>query len=447
MPSAVVVTNRTSGISPLNVLFCATASTSSVANTPTKAFHEMLYRWNAGDTGASGTGTWLYGADTTIAKNVAEGPIFGHLYEVTEGGGDKTFLATCIISDGVSTATATSTITVYDPDGANGYPGTKTICVSSGTDFALAKTGSTHATQSDFVTALNTYNADNTRVLFKNGDSFATANTHTLPRNLTGATISSWGTGAKPIVTYSGGGALLQPPNNGIVVNTDIRICYLNAKMGGAGNSRFFNSDNSGTSTLTKFTFYRNDISNMNIGIEGAPTIYNEIGVYECTFSGMIGVNGYGSISEWVDGAWMGNQFTGMAASSTSHNCRFGRAIRGVFSFNSSDDGNGVQSGHLLKLHAPSGGVVFSEAIVIASNKFIGGHTGTVWYVNISPQNSSQDQRIRLVLVERNWFVDGANGAKLLRFHASLCTARNNLFFASVANQPICFEYEGAGPA
>src|SRR3984893_5168903 len=54
---------RDTGISPLLVFFDATGTTDTSISGKTTAFQDVAYTWNFGDTGASGTDPWAYGAN------------------------------------------------------------------------------------------------------------------------------------------------------------------------------------------------------------------------------------------------------------------------------------------------------------------------------------------------------------------------------------------------
>lgn len=69
-----------------------------------------------------------------------------------------------------------------------------------------------------------------------------------------------------------------------------------------------------------------------------------------------------------------------------------------------------------IKLHAgpwatagvanPGGVGTFTERVVIADNKIIGGINP--WTISLGPQAEAQDERVRDIIVERNWFTAGS---------------------------------------
>ncbi|MBN8524244.1 MAG: IPT/TIG domain-containing protein [Planctomycetes bacterium] len=86
---------------------------------------------------------------------------------------------------------------------------------------------------------------------------------------------------------------------------------------------------------------------------------------------------------------------------------------------------------HCIKLHAATytGSNSYSEQIVLSGN-VIQGTSGLV----ISPQNSSYDERIRDVLVERSTFIGTPNDTWLVHVAATSTTFRNNIIDSSSQN-------------
>ena len=121
---------RDTGISPLLVFFDATGTTDTSISGNTTAFQDVTYTWNFGDTGASGTETWAYGANPGHnSRNTATGGVAAHLYLTT--GVDTAYVVTVTAHDGTNTASCQLGVTAYDPAGSNGFAGTKTTCVSA----------------------------------------------------------------------------------------------------------------------------------------------------------------------------------------------------------------------------------------------------------------------------------------------------------------------------
>src|SRR5205085_9644699 len=83
---------------------------------------------------------------------------------------------------------------------------------------------------------------------------------------------------------------------------------------------------------------------------------------------------------------------------------------KGVISDNNFSDAGPKK--HLLTVRPPPfAGTVslpagtYTEQVVASENKFIG--TQSAWSVTITPKNTQVDERLRDLIVERNWFVAG----------------------------------------
>ena len=72
-------------------------------------------------------------------------------------------------------------------------------------------------------------------------------------------------------------------------------------------------------------------------------------------------------------------------------------------------------------------GTAYTEQVVISDNVFTGA-AGVAWTVSLEPQNENANERLRDIIVERNWFraTDGATQVALL-MSAANATIRNNI--------------------
>src|ERR1700682_2430023 len=163
---------RDVGISPLLVFFDATGTTDTSISGNRTAFQDVSYSWNFGDTGASGTDTWAYGANRGHnSRNTATGGVAAHLY-VTPGA-DTAYVVTVTAYDGANTGSCQLGVTAHDPAGANGFAGPKTTCdprsgpPTPGSGGCPAGAVALHT--SNFNTALGSLGSGK-RVLFKCGD-------------------------------------------------------------------------------------------------------------------------------------------------------------------------------------------------------------------------------------------------------------------------------------
>ena len=139
------------------VFFDATGTTGA-----TNPFHDLGYQWNFGDA----TANW----DTSgSSKNLATGGVAAHVFE-----SPGTYTVTLTVTNGVSSQTTTSTITVQDPNTV--FSGTNTVCVSA-TALPVAGVGGCPAgaaavLSGDFTQIVNTIAQAPKRVLLKRGDVF-----------------------------------------------------------------------------------------------------------------------------------------------------------------------------------------------------------------------------------------------------------------------------------
>jgi len=90
----------------------------------------------------------------------------------------------------------------------------------------------------------------------------------------------------------------------------------------------------------------------------------------------------------------------------------------------------------------------FTEQIVLSDNKFTGG-MGSEWIVAIGPQNEANDERVKNIIVERNWFTPQADTQIPLIIWAQDVTVRNNLFVltGNLAHRGSQVDQRGGEPA
>jgi hypothetical protein len=81
---------------------------------------------------------------------------------------------------------------------------------------------------------------------------------------------------------------------------------------------------------------------------------------------------------------------------------------------------------HVIKMHAPGAASgLFTEQGVISDNKLIGANNS--WTVSLEPESASYDQRLRNLIVERNWFTAGVGTQVALILSGAEFTIRNNI--------------------
>lgn len=441
------IPSRISGVAPLSVFFDAAGTT---ATTTTHPFHDLEYRWDFGDPAGSpvrGT-TWGTGARAGVSsRNTATGPEATHVFE-TPG----TYTVAVTATDGANTVSNSCTqIVVQDPNAV--FAGTNTVCFSTSGAYTDCPSGATHVTTSDFAAAINNYKAPNRRLLFRRGETFTAASSGTL--DVTGpGIIGAFGAGtllpkakittgaAFPIIQLSG------PYTPGI---GDWRI--MDFELDG---SSVINSDVSGVGAFGGFNqllVLRLNIHDIYRGVAAGPdildwwnnngqpghTIFDEWSVVDSTMTGIPGCNSPGNYNcDWrvyqaakhstVQGNYLDNQDTG-----GSHVLRSEYTAKGVFSNNTLARAGDFQLA--IKLHAkdwttpgvtnPGGVGTYSEQVVIADNKIIGGINP--WTLSLGPQDEINDERVRDVIVERNWFVAGKASQLHMHINSFETTIRNNI--------------------
>jgi hypothetical protein len=192
----------------------------------TKPFHDLNYTWDFGDPGA---GTW----DLTTGKdkNKTTGPFVAHVYD--EPG---TYTATLSVTD-FNGHTSTHSVNITVSQFSN------TICFSASGDFSGAPAGAQTVTTSNFNEALG-YASENTRLLFRSGETFTSSSTAGL--NVGNTMIGAFGSGSKPKVVASHGDQLVN------VSASDVRVVGLHFD----GNQQ--NNLLEPRGWLNNFLFYKN---------------------------------------------------------------------------------------------------------------------------------------------------------------------------------------------
>jgi hypothetical protein len=442
-------TVRDVGISPLLVFFDATGTTDSSISGKTTAFQDVSYSWNFGDTGASGTGTWAYGANPgKNSRNTASGGVAAHLY-VTPGA-DTAYVVTVTAHDGANTASCQLGVTAHDPAGANGFAGAKTTCVSaSGTPTPGSggcPAGAAALNTSSFNTALGSLSSGK-RVLFKCGDTFTGDNA-----TLSGTT---WSVGA-----YGGcegtqtNRPIFRDPTSGnaalevALASGDGRIADIDFEGAGTGTAAVWTPG--GNSKINyQITLY-NLLSNGNNSAYG----YSQgaqWGIVGSVMTGMrTSIGTFLNFNENNPTTWsgnvynnldyqalLGNSFNGAGAADNGsglETVRLSACRMCVIENNTIENANNV--GAVLKLHngntnnsLPTWTGVYTELLEISDNWF-GGTSGANLIEN-APQNGGDDERLRNIVFERNLISGstGAQGGRQLLVSAVNETVRDNVFY------------------
>lgn len=425
--------NRSSGISPLLVWVDATATTDSATlggvNNP---FQDIAYTLNYGDTGASGTGKWIYGSNGTAtggsgnSKNTATGAIGAHLYIVPDGQGDTTFTPTITAFDGTNTASCTVAVTAFDPTASNGFSAANTTCVNNSTQGSGCPAGATILNASSWVTALSSAFGSNKRVLFKCGDTFSASTLASV--SATKARIGAYGTCAgtqasRPIFNNTGAVyAINISPTSSDVAVSDIdfqgnntahgavslnggptagnpsQITLLNLNSNGNAQSVFWsqgtqmgavqitqqNSTNSGISLYLNSN--QNNCANGNTTFQcgqGGSAVYNNV-----TYQALMGsfINGPNTGASGSEVVRMGAGIKWVIENNTAENATTGTSLFKIHDGNSSGTLNPW-------LGQPN---EYGEL----SDNLGTGQTASCF--EVAPQNGIVDERLFNIITERN---------------------------------------------
>jgi len=441
---------RVSGISPLMIFFDATGTTDSSINGKTTTFQDVSYAWDFGDSNASGTGTWAYGANHGHnSKNTATGGVAAHLY-VTPGV-DTAYTVTVTARDGTNTATCQVGVTAHDPASANGFPGSKTTCVSaSGTPTPGSggcPSGAAALNSSNFNAALGSANfGSSKRVLFKCGDTFTGDNA-----TLSGTT---WSVGAygscegsqtgRPILRDSGTGGQLTVA----VTAGDGRIADLDLEGNGTAAYAV------GTLGSTTKISYQITLSNLLANGDNSAFSWSQGAQWAVVDSVMTGmrtsIGTFVNFNENNPTTWsgnvfnnldyqalLGNSFNGAGGSDNGagqETVRISACRLCVISNNTFENANNI--GAVLKLHNGNTNNslatwtgVYDELLEISDNVFSG--TSGAQLLEIAPQNAGDDERLRNIVLERNLFSasTGAQGGRQALVSAVNVTVRDNVFY------------------
>lgn len=430
--------SRLNGVAPLSVFFDAAATT---ASSTTKPFSDLEYRWNFGDpTGSSVNGTtWQYGSKANASsRNAALGPHASHVFEAP-----GTYAITLTVRDKLNTVT-NNCVQVVVQDPATVFASNKTTCFSTSGNFANCPSGAAQVTTSDFPGSVNTYKGTNKRLLFRRGEVFNAGSSARIDVNGPGI-IGAYGnvTDPKPIIRRgSGAGEVISV---GASTSTgDWRIMDLD--IDGQNALDEYNKGIDAANEFHQLLVLRMTIRGTWRGVVGddgmipaGKPYMDQWALVDSTLTGIPGCNTPTSFAncDWramisgtrhtIQGNYMDNQDSG-----GSHVIRSAFMQKGVISNNYIARAGIIQ--HAIKLHAASwsagsGNIppgTYSEEIVISDNQIVGGINA--WTVSIGPQNDTNDERVRKVLLERNWFTSGSATSVTIDLSAANSVVRNNVF-------------------
>ncbi len=466
-----LVPARTSGVAPMAVFFDASATTD--AGVTTRPFHDLEYTWSFGD---PGSGTWASGAQPGVSsKNSATGPVAAHVFE-TPG----TYTVSLTVFDGTNSATTNTTITVQDPNTV--FAGSNTICFSTSGTFTGCPAGATQTTTSNFVTAIANQTTSK-RLLFGRGETFTAASTAAI--TVTGpGIVGAFGTGAAPVVQMTGSSGILGLSSQDAPNISDWRIMDMDFD-GLNQTSGFGIIAGGGINQVLILNMHIHDIYNgvnFNYSLldwhnnHGHPghSIFDQIAIVNSTITPNTGDGINSTTTSWriyasaQHFAVLGNTLGNVANTTAmgSHTIRTGYIGKGVISNNIIARPGALtttgSSGSLpLKMHAPiwcdatspigqcynpdntpslisynyltnthpigvyAATTGYTEQVVVSDNKTIGG--SGPYFFSLGPQHANIDERVRDVIVERNWFQSSSATRSMVVISSSEVTVRNNI--------------------
>jgi hypothetical protein len=159
----------------------------------------------------------------------------------------------------------------------------------------------------------------------------------------------------------------------------------------------------------------------------GNDTLWDAVGIVDSTITTLVGGSGGNGLYVGAQRfALMGNVFSD--STGAEHILRTPNIYKSVISHNSMS--TPASAKHVVKLQAAVFGVsptTFSEQIVMSDNKFTTG-AGAAWTVTLGPQDAQENEKVRNVIVERNWFAPHSGQQVALMVWAQDVTVRNNVF-------------------
>jgi hypothetical protein len=442
---------RASGISPLLAFFDATGTTDRAV--AMSVAQDVTFKWSFGDTGASGSGRWAYGANPNAnSMNSGSGIVAAHLYRTA--GSDASYTATVTATDGASTASCTLGVTVYDPGGSNGFPGTATTCVSS-SGRPVAGSGGCPAganvlKTSSVQSALSRGYGNGKRLLFKCGDTFGGDDGGRPNVTAVKASIGAYGgcentpTG-RPILSNSGPNHILEM----LGTTGDNRFSDLDCEGNLSGNGGCIWSEDGADGVM-----YQNTIYNVNSSNETRSFFWNQCsqcGMVQTVMTSMgnsrsdtwigVHVNGDGYAHYPYSGntfndifyqALIGNHFDG----GTAYYANNGETVR-IFAcpycyIADNDFLNAGPAFAVLKFHESNptstwvGQYTWYDEI---SDNYFGGTSG--FLTDSAPQNTSNDERLRYIVIERNIYFPGTNATLARLTSGQYITIRDDVYHLS----------------
>jgi hypothetical protein len=335
---------------------------------------------------------------------------------------------TLSITDGTNTVTnSCALIVVQNPDTV--FAGTQTVCVSTSGNTTDCPSGALQATNtSSFTTAIGKISNSHKRLLFRAGETWTASSTSYVSTAGPGY-IGSYGTGAAPIILATGNINTVQFDADDWRM-MDFEINGQNTLVNGAINAG-----------RSQITWLRLNIHNVNTGFDTTDfnPIADQFTIQDSTVyiihNSVPTSDGSGGIGVWIFAkrfAFQGNSMDPNGGG--EHVLRFPLLQKAVIAYN--DLANPAPTKEFLKLHqsnpyntAATWSGNYTEQVIIADNHSLPTTIPQIpWSFGIEPQNDSFDERLRDIIIERNWMQAGSSMQVAMQVATmGTTTIRNNI--------------------
>ena len=484
-----LVPARTSGVAPLAVFFDASATTDT--GVTTRPFHELEYTWDFGDPGAGtwayGAQPGVSGKNSAtgpVSAHVFETPgTYTVTLTVFDGTNTATRNTTITVQDPTTVFAGTNTICVSSntmpTSGANGCPTGAAVAQEvsfptiistyaiTGRRVLLKRgdtfTGATEARLSQTGPGIvGAYGTGNKPVILSTGALDLNSLSFSTGRSTT------WSDWRVMDLSFNGQNRYSLAPNRG---NGGVTGIGLGSNGGGTIQATILRVSFKGYSTSLGIAIdglnWVNNRDNVNQAVD-------QLAVVECDVNldgtdTTAGITAYNSgnriafLGNYFDGGGLQHRYDHLGAeilnqdgspSTGSHVTRFPYCYKCVISNNDIRRPGGTR--HHIKLHAPyrrhsdglpnndnpdpehGGGSswsnyspganwsAYTEQVVISDNYLLSSEAP--WDITVSPQDAGEDERVRDVILERNWHDGVTAGHQIAQvIRARQITSRNNI--------------------
>jgi len=317
-----------------------------------------------------------------------------------------------------ATSVATVTVTVQSADSA--FAGTRTVCLSRGSDFSGCPSGATRTANATSWPRLQT----GYRYLLKAGENFSSLGNLNVGPSIQDVHVGSFGSGAKPVlnsVMLLGNDPLTTNSINRIVVR-DLNPSNINNMIGATDLLLLRNTVTGGgmIDIAGAFDFYVDH--SCCTGWKNPENIFVVENTVDRNFNNIENPNGISGNA--VKFAIMGNTVT----RTHEHNIRIWQAAKLFVAHNNATGVSGGSIRHALKVHSSGTDAIGTltsgvrqrqrtSEVVVADNRFGSTSSNINWLVAFGPQNSEEVEVLEKIIAEDNRFAHGSNF--FLDFHAS----------------------------